>query len=849
MTAQFVDTPTNMVRVVQNAIEGYDMGSIRALAQEPVQNSLDAGVGGRVYVDYRLLRRRGSGADCWLLTVTDSGTCGLKGPILPASERDRRGSQLGEGENWAAFEGQGYTRKQGDALGSRGQGKSALLYHSRPPRRGSHAPQRMLMLYDTLLEDGEYRFGVRCAMPADQVLEPPRRGQAAIAELAGSFAEIEGLAVPLALEPLAQPGTRVVVPYLSEEAREAIVSRELVRWLQRLWWRPIQAGRLQVSVDAGNGARRIRVPRWWEGEPWREGDARVLVRERIGIPSGQAIERLVLFHDGRLRADEIPGYGPQFAGVQLLRGGQWIETHDIRDLVPAPQRAGFRGFCEFDIELERELKRSERPQHERFDGRFKAVRDVRAVIDSALREFAAARGWIGETAARDAPVIEQQVANQFLVAFAAGAGDGALPGQRSPLAPSAAEQLDWTCRLDLGFPEPATARVNWGQRLTDARVKVRCEPVPEEARFVEVSLELGRRFEAERTIIDTRRNVRVQSGRASVAFWDLEVVRDPDPAAAICAPEPGEWNLRVRVAHLGTVVAAASRRLFVESDPPPPRRRPQTVAVSARNLSTGRHRRFDDGDLLALKVAATNRDILGVNLRVDAWLDENPLCEKHFVFLPALADGDRPVPTVAFARSLRVNSLHERVGDGEIFLAPGRHTAGAAIYPASSDEPLARSSHQFFVESDPGHELANLPFELEALDEQGPTAMWRLVQEQSGRTLLRYPSSYPLYRNLARAPEADDGLPGQSAFIAEVCANGLLEWALDPVTDADLGRIDQLKASRPRGIGVDRWDEYCERLELLAQHYEGERNENFGRFMERWRECVAFMLDIFADIE
>ena len=45
MTSQFVPTVTNMVTIVRNIIQGYRMGPIRALAQEPVQNSKDAARG------------------------------------------------------------------------------------------------------------------------------------------------------------------------------------------------------------------------------------------------------------------------------------------------------------------------------------------------------------------------------------------------------------------------------------------------------------------------------------------------------------------------------------------------------------------------------------------------------------------------------------------------------------------------------------------------------------------------------------------------------------------------------------------------------------------------------------
>ena len=80
MTSQFVPTVTNMVTIVRNIIQGYRMGPIRALAQEPVQNSKDA-ASGRVQVEYRLHRRNSAdGADSYMLTVTDCNTSGLDGP-------------------------------------------------------------------------------------------------------------------------------------------------------------------------------------------------------------------------------------------------------------------------------------------------------------------------------------------------------------------------------------------------------------------------------------------------------------------------------------------------------------------------------------------------------------------------------------------------------------------------------------------------------------------------------------------------------------------------------------------------------------------------------------------------
>ncbi len=171
-SGQFTNTSSHMVQEVTNNIDGYKMGSMRALAQEPVQNALDAKRAGqgRVTVEYRLLQRQTSANEsCYFLVVTDSGTTGLRGPIVDEAALHARNYKLKPDENWAAFEARGFTKENEDALGSRGQGKNAFLYHSHVP--GSM--RRMVMLYDTLLEEGRYRLGMRFARPVDQILTPP----------------------------------------------------------------------------------------------------------------------------------------------------------------------------------------------------------------------------------------------------------------------------------------------------------------------------------------------------------------------------------------------------------------------------------------------------------------------------------------------------------------------------------------------------------------------------------------------------------------------------------------------------------------------------------------------------
>ena len=847
MTTGFVDTSTNMVRVVQNAIESYGMGPMRALAQEPVQNSKDAKSQSRVRVEYRPLTRQSrEGSPYSLLTVTDQGTTGLQGPILSKEEREARGLELGQGENWAAFEGQGFTRKEENAIGSRGQGKSAFLYHSRPTDSAGNQLDRYLMLYDTFLENGEYRFGVRYAMPADRVKEPPPLNDAARQALSGDYDIGDGTVISLRLNPLIETGTRVIVPYLSEEALSAIRTHELHRWLQRCWWRAIQIKDLEITVVNDEGrSEPIQVPSWWKDKPWENGDNRVTVRKNVSIDGGLKIKRIVLLYDENLQEDEIDGYGTQYGGVQLLRGQQWIETLDVRDLIPVERRPGFRGFAEFEIALERELKNTEKPQHESFDGRNPLVKQVRAMVSSAVKKFAEERGWISEAETRDAPERERELATEFLSVFASGAGSSRRRPRSGRRELAVEERLTWTCGLGLDYPTAKSSRLNWGQFMNNVSVSVQCEP-PQPTGQVDVSLELTREGESASVEVDQREDVQLQEGIDIAEFGNFQIARGRASAGKIQVPEPGKWELRAKVMYGGAQVASAMRRLYVEIDPPDaPLPKPYTLSVSVRNLSRDGQRRINNGDEIGVQVTVTNRAADGTTLRLDASLADRLLAGSREVTLDGVPAGDVPSRRAAVSERLRVYTSPPLTLEPHIVLQPGRYYLRADLLEPGVEEPIAHASQPVYVEVDPGGNRTQLPFELEAVEGEGPNAMWQLQERSADEWVLSYANRYPLYLHLAQPQRRRSKLAGRSSFIAEVCANGLLEWALAPLDTSDSTRIEHLRQSRARGINTRRWDAYCERIDRLEENYNTERVGNFSRYMKRWRECVADMLNIF----
>lgn len=847
MTTGFIPTPTNMVQQVRNTIEGYSGGSIRALAQDPVQNSKDEKRQPRVRVEYRLHKRQTTAArPYYLLTVTDSGTNGLTGPILTPKELQQRGYSLARGENWAAFEGQGFTEKRGDEGGSRGQGKSAFLYHSRPSLYLPDGRERCLMLYDTLLENGTYRLGVRYANPADTIKSPPLLGFEARAVLSGQYEVDDGLAVSIALEPLTERGTRIIVPYFSEEGVAAVRNGELHRWLQRCWWRAIQIGDLEISVVDDTGkASAIDAPSWWRDEPWRSNDDRVATKENVPISGGLQIKRIVLLYDENLNEDEIQGYSLQYCGVQLLRGQQWIETFDVKDLVPQERRAGFRGFAEFDRQLERELNNAERPQHDGFDGRHSVVQNVRREIEAFVREFAEAKGWSNPTQVRDVPSLDRERAAEFLRVFAVPSVSATQPSldDSTGVAPA----LTWDCSLSLSFPDATTTQVNWGQSISDVAVQVSVTP-DAGRRWAKVSLEISGDPEDTPTVIASQ-DVETLNGVASAQFGNFQIIKGNGNGGTIRCSEPGTYRLRAVVSHNGRQVASAMRRIYVQTEPPSSTVKAQTLSISVQNLSQPGERRINHGDEITILVTVTNRAVDDVAMRLDASFEDILLSDGQLIELAGVPAGDIPNRKAGVSERIRLYTTQPTGPVGNyLVLDPGRYFVRADLRLSGQQEIVANASQAVFFEVDPGGAQSPLPFELEAVEDAGPYPMWELLQEAEDRWKLRYPLRYPLYRELPEPQRRRSKLTGRFSFIAQVCAKGLIEWALYPLLTGDTSRAELLQQNRPNGVSHDEWERYRERLDQIVEAYNSQRIEAPHEYNRRLRETIAYMLAIFEEL-
>ena len=849
MTTQYVPTATNMVTIVRNIIEGYRMGPIRALAQEPVQNSKDA-ARGRAHVEYRIHRRPGAnGSENYMLTVTDRNTSGLGGPVLSFQEIQRRGNILNSGDNWAAFEGMGYTKEDESALGSRGQGKAAFLYHSRLPRVGSDGQDRMMILYDTLLEDGTYRLGVRYASPFDTVLAQPFVGDIARSTVSSRYMSDDGIEIDLELAPLESVGTRIIVPHLSVDVVDAIRSGELYQWLQHCWWRAVQAG-LNISiVDEQGNAKSVTVPSWWQDEPWTKGKPGVKAYNDIDVSEDLKIKRIVLLYHESLSEPKIEGVPPQFWGVQLLRGQQWIETLglELSDFIPRDKRMGFRGFVEFDRRTERELRRAETSQHESFDRHVSGVKALISAIEDKVREFSREQGWITRDITRPVSSAERTAALEFLQFLSPNARsdseNGLSPTDSTQLKMDLRETRSWECALLLDFPDPYTARVDWGQHIRDVEVSVVVEPsIPLER--VAVSLELA--FIRDKTTVPVTQSLELelQNGRGVVKFGDFQVITGQATPGKLKCVNSGKYRLTTRVKWHGTEVARSSRNFFVKDDPPHQGTNPYALSISVENHST-RQRRINSGDTIGVQVSVSNRTAEAQPLELTASLGDLLLADMLRVQTTGTPPGASPSRVAGVQSQIIINPA-ERGPHQHVNLPPGKHEIRADLY--FDGEVVAHASSTLHVEVDPAQPDEWPPFRIEQISGDGHHPRWQFQKKSQDDWTLQYPLSYPLYRALNSSPSRNGTqMSGVSAFVVDICAEAIIEWAMEPLDSGNSSRLYELLDGVPVGADTEYWEEYREKMEELAGlRRSSEQVDRYGHLV---RECAALSLSMFEERE
>ena len=871
-----------MVSIVDNTVEGYNMGSIRALAQEPVQNSKDAALARRrtVKVVYELHQRTlADGKTAYMLTVTDSGTKGLGGPILDPDQLGEQGAVLEPGHDWTAFEGHGYTKRDEDALGSRGQGKSALLYHSKPPN-GPNGARRMVIVYDTLLQDSQYRLGVRYANPSDRTqTQPFLDDEAKKVVSAPNFIIDDNLSFPVQLAPLTERGTRIIIPFLNLATRDAIQTGELGKWLQMCWWRSIQLRQLDIYVVVGTDRTRIEVPEWWDKEPWKRDydESEMFYKENIAIPNEAdlSIKRIVVACNERIPKHSSLSMSnrPEFDGVQLLRGGQWIETLGKGEdwfitNVPNDEKPRFRGFVEFDQKLDRELRDSkyESPQHDDFKRRTNLVKGIIEQVGNCVTEFSELAGW--STSHEDPNRVakkQQDVFRQVMAFFTkpAESGNGRSDGIHG-------DPSTWKIQLDARYPNPGTMRVNWGQSLNNVVATCNVSPTPT---FSEVTINLvAISPDGSENPVHQQTAEFDENGNAVASFGQIPFLRGKAPTGIpyVGCHQPGKYQLRVSVQSADKPTARANRSVFVQSDPPNPPRKPISLKLLAKNATDPERSRINSGESLQVGISILNRSLNAKHLIVDASLIafEVPgtlvagidthgsiqLLNATEVTVDGIEQlGETAAPHPVFDDGiLLVDNLPRKPPNGlHIALAPGRHRLQVDVRDVSGNEVASTSRSVWFESDPPSTKQGGLPFRLEPkaddYESSGTNPNWWLKRDhESDLYILYFSTNHPLYEVALKADIGTHGSnTGTRAYLATICSDALLDWMLEPYLNGgnDVSRFEGIESRRHGG---DRWEHLASLMDSFRERCSNIDGDPLNDDEFR-RRVVANMVRVFTE--
>ncbi len=286
-------------------------------------------------------------------------------------------------------------------------------------------------------------------------------------------------------------------------------------------------------------------------------------------------------------------------------------------------------FAEFDRKLELRLKESERPQHESFDGRYSPISQVRQAIQNAVEEFSLTKGWKKAARTHEATGADQQHAENFLATFATKGSQKTRANNRGANT-TTAPVTEWKCQLDVTFPDPKTAKVNWGDTLGDITGTVDAMPAPD-SRWVRVELELTREGDRNPARLHST-DLEMVNSSESARFGDYKIIRGRAGAGQLFCPEPDVYQLRAVVVHNGRRVASSMRRIYLGVEPPnTPNSYPYTVSISARNLSDPTIRRYRSGDEIGVQVTVKNRTAEDAELLLDASLEDLLFCNGRKV--------------------------------------------------------------------------------------------------------------------------------------------------------------------------------------------------------------------------
>jgi len=529
------------VRAIVDGYRGYTTIS-HAVQKDAIQNAWSArkNAKGKDWTStFELLE---TGKRNFLL-MTDQGTTGLTGRVLEPEEYEE---DLPGRERWGRFEGVAFTHSRTErTLGSRGRGKFIFVGASR----------ENTIIYDTLRDDGTYRFGFRTVVRTESPVAAydDEDGKRKLREMTGQL-----------LEPLVAVGTRVIIVSPVDELVEDIKTGRFFRHIGETWWEIILKYGVRITVKVGERERAAEIPREFElqKEDSKKFNFWVKRKQKIQVGSNDFwIKNLHMMYN---RARAVP---QDIRGIAIQRDGMKICTIEPRYMGREIAHRLY-GYVNFDPDTEEALLDDESIEHYSYDFRRALPGAMRRFVEDEMLRFGQEKLGYGFDA-REARREEQRNAERRALAaannFARGLGIGAGPG---PIHRGrGGERMPRKVRIrmeELALPRPGDLRVNYGEVVRNIRIRVVNDREPD----VELRVKVFLRFYdkvlksfLERDIVITSHSITEDFGPYEEEFTETNYM------------DTGKYTIVARILSLmeedkGDELDYRTKSFYLEEDPP-----------------------------------------------------------------------------------------------------------------------------------------------------------------------------------------------------------------------------------------------------------------------------------------
>jgi len=537
-------TVRNWPEDVKAIVDGYREHTVvsHAVQKDAIQNGWSARKnrrGGGWSFTFELLEAK----DRKFFLMTDQGTTGLTGRVLTAEEYEM---DLPAEERWGRFEGVAFTQPRAErTLGSRGRGKFIFV----------GASKEHTILYDTLRDDGTYRFGFRTVIRTESPVaaEDGEEGRRKIREVTGNL-----------IEPLSSVGTRVIIVNPIDELVEDLKRGRFLRYIGETWWEIILKYGATIKVKTEGREQTATIPKEFDLREEDGGGFKVWVKRNQRIPAGFREIRIKNLHMVYSSDRPIPD---DIRGVALQRDGMKICTIEPRYLGREIAERLY-GYINFDAHTEEALLVDEGIEHYSYDFRKPLPGAIKRFVEDEMIRFAQEKLGYGVDARevrrqqqRNAERRALTAANAFARALGIGTGPGPTGGGNG------GERVPKEVRIqveELSLPRPSDLRVNYGESVGNIKLRV----ANDGDRDTDMRLRLFLRYydKVLKTFVD--QDVRVSAHSISEVFGPFE-----EKLSEAEYPDTGKYTIAARIISLmdedkGAELDYKTKSFYLEEDPP-----------------------------------------------------------------------------------------------------------------------------------------------------------------------------------------------------------------------------------------------------------------------------------------